>query len=782
VATPKLLKVDLDLIHGLLKQEGVDVGKETLKSYLADILTDLPKDPLEGLVVTPSPIYGKVGNLRGLWFSHRGDLHLVTPTERRVFSRGQWPDGVYARDTGMQAVLPDWEGEPIHLLKYWEGITPRFEGNPKVALAMFLPVLFGQGDIGLILRGPAKSGKSTLLRAMAYLHLGRKPNTPSGSVNMRDIIAVLQRRQIAFFDEVNTFSIELQETLKRMITHDGAVMRALYTDFETVETELSGSAIFCTTNLEKLASDLRTRCFVWDLREKKGGLYETQILEFCALLWRKALAGAIKLYQQAAKLKPPPKGLLPQVRFRDWLSWAYRYAVVLGVADEFVAYVAKSKRAAHRGDKYEFLLDAILHPDFDPNKEYTISDLLSLTSLPASDAKRIKSSINRDGVRSDMIALALDAGYNLRIEKGWDVKDRKERYKFLFSPIEVSTSDHLREILESLGIKPDLTPDWEGDWDGDVAPPAEPLPQNPHAPMPEVHTPPPVPENPLLALPRSLSEVKQAVRKAPPAPEPAPVAAQSGPAEVGAVAPPEPPLAIAVQAAHATAPSLPTPEENERAIAGVREALARLPKPEGLLRQGGRPIEGWVQARVSPEQTEYLRALAGSLAAEAAMAAEKGRFAEAGWLWACAGVCLRHLIALTPTREAIAALFLSEAVCEALYAAEDPGLQEAAGGLAKVAEAVFFGKAAPDVLLRVLLETPLPTEYDPVLAPHYRKAVGYLVAAYWGLTGRDPNLLNKWLWAGQCERDEAEAMLLFSLGRQKMGRALDHLYLGDLPF
>jgi len=304
--------------------------------------------------------------------------------------------------------------------------------------------------------------------------------------------------------------------------------------------------------------------------------------------------------------------------------------------------------------------------------------------------------------------------------------------------------------------------------------------------MPEVHTPPPVPEKALLEPPRSLSEVKLAVQKAPPAPEPERVAPQSDPADVGEGVPmapaPEKPVDMAVQAAHFPDPSLPTPEENERAIAGLREALARLPKPEGLLRQKGRPIEGWVQARVSPEQTEYLRALAGSFAAEAVKAAEKGRFAEAGWLWACAEVCLWHLIALTPTREAIAALFLSEAVCEALYAAEDPGMQEAAGGLAKVAEAVFFGKAAPDVLLRVLLETPLPTEYDPVLAPHYRKAVGYLVAAYWGLTGRDPNLLSKWLWAGQCEREEAEAMLLFSLGSEKKALACAHLYLGDLPF
>jgi hypothetical protein len=498
VVGQKLLKVDLDRIHGTLKQNGVGVGKETLKSYLADILTDLPKDPLEGLVVTPEPIYGKVGGLRGLWFSHRGDLYLVTPNERRVFPRGQWPEGVYALDTGMRAVLPDWDGGVEHLLAYWKGITRRLVGDPKVphevtqrvALAMFLPVLFGQGHIGLILRGPAKSGKSTLLKALAYLHLGRKPNTPNGSVNMRDIIAVLHRRQIVFFDEVNTFSTELQETLKRMITQDGAIMRALYTDLETVETELSGSAVFCTTSLEKLASDLRTRCFVWDLAEKGGSAYETQILAFCRLLWRKALGGAIKLYQMAAKLPPPPNNLLPQVRFRDWLSWGYRYAVVLEVENEFVAYVAKSKRAAHRGDKYEFLLDAILHPDFDPSKEYTLSDLLALASVPPNEAKRIRGAIGRDGVRSDMIALALDAGYNLRIEKGWDSKERKDRCKFIFSPLETSTDEYLRELLLSVGIDPDRAPDW----DGEAAPMAEPGPQNGHAPMPEVHTPTPAPE------------------------------------------------------------------------------------------------------------------------------------------------------------------------------------------------------------------------------------------------------------------------------------------------
>jgi hypothetical protein len=783
VAKPKLLKADLDRIHGILKQNGLDVGKETLKSHLRDILTDIPKDPLEGIVVTPEPTYGKVGGLRGLWFHHRGDLYLVTPTEIRVFPAGQWPEGVYTLDLGRSAVFPDWDGTIDHLLIYWEGITKRVRGNPRVTLAMFLPVLFGQGHIGLVLRGPARSGKSTLLKALGYLRLGRKPATPSGSANMRDIIAVLHRRQIVFFDEVNTFTPELEEALKRMITHDGSELRELYTDFGSVETELRGSAIFCTTNLEKLASDLRTRCFVWDLAEKGESLSEEEIMTFCQALWPKALGGAIKLYQQAARVKKPPKTLLPQVRFRDWLAEGYRYAQVLGVTDEFVAFVAKSKRTAHRGDKYEFLLDAILHPNFDPSKEYTLGDLLALASVPASEANRIRGAISREGVRSDMIALALDAGYNLRIEKGWAAKERKDRYKFIFSPLEGSTGDYLRELLKKAGVEAD----WDEDWDGESAPMAEPIPQNDPVPMPEVHTPTPASEKALLELPRSLSEVKKAVQKAPPVGEPMPMAAKGSPAEVGGGAPMAPltpgeALAIALQSARPFDPSHPTPEKNERGIEVLREALARLPKPWGILQQRGTPIEGAPHVPLPPELTEYLRAMAGTLAAEAVKAAEKGRFEEARAFWSSAVKYLGYLAFFTPTREAIAAVLLARAAERALEAAQDPDLRETAGLFAKAAGAVFLGKAAPSVLLGVLLETPPPTEYDPDLARHYRFAAGYLVAAHWVLTGRDLKLLNGWDLPMRWKRDDAEAMLLFSLGSEKKSVACAHLYLGDLPF
>jgi len=56
------------------------------------------------------------------------------------------------------------------------------------------------------------------------------------------------------------------------------------------------------------------------------------------------------------------------------------------------------------------------------------------------------------------------------------------------------------------------------------------------------------------------------------------------------------------------------------------------------------------------------------------------------------------------------------------------------------------------------------------------------VAAYWVLTGGDPKRLNRWFWPGRWERDDAEAILYFSLGSEKKGVASAHLYLGDLPF
>jgi hypothetical protein len=455
---PLLTRATLENIHSLLLQNRVEISKERLRTFFDKLMKFLPVSPMEGVVVTEAPRYGKTGGIRGLWFRHKSDLYVVTPNEIKHFPFGQWPEGVYVLDLRQRDYIIDWNGTPEDLLAYWDGVTNRLAGDQRVALAMYLPALLDQGHIGLILRGPAGSGKSTLKKALGYLRLGRAPKTPHGTT-ARDFMAVLHQKAIVFFDEVSAMPDEMQTALKSMITGDGMAMRSLYTDLEEVESDMMGTAVFCATKLEYLHSDLRTRCFVWELENKGGGEYEDEIEDFCKKLWRRALAGAIKLYQQAAKLPPPPKNILPEIRFRRWVSWAYRYAQILGVADKFVAYVRKSKIAAHKGEKFEFLIDALSNPNFDPNKEYTIGELIELADPAGANLKGIGQSLNRESVRDAIITLALSMGYHLRIEKTRLKGETKAKLRFFFTQLQTGDNSRLRAILKSRGIESDSDDD-----------------------------------------------------------------------------------------------------------------------------------------------------------------------------------------------------------------------------------------------------------------------------------------------------------------------------------
>jgi hypothetical protein len=492
---PLLTRATIDNIHSLLLQNRVEISKERLKTFFDKLMKFLPVSPMDGVVVTEAPRFGRAGGIRGLWFRHKNDLYVVTKDEIKHFPFGQWPEGVYVLDLRQRDYIIDWNGTPEDLLAYWDGITNRLVGDQRVALAMYLPALLDQGHIGLILRGPAGSGKSTLKKALGYLRLGRAPKTPHGTT-ARDFMAVLHQKAIVFFDEVGAMPDEMQTALKSMITGDGMAMRSLYTDLEEVESDMMGTAVFCATKLEYLHSDLRTRCFVWELENKGGGEYEDEIEDFCKKLWRRALAGAIKLYQQAAKLPPPPKNILPEIRFRRWVSWAYRYAQILGVADKFVAYVRKSKIAAHKGEKFEFLIDALSNPNFDPNKEYTISELIELADPAGANLKGIGQSLNRESVRDAIITLALSMGYHLRIEKTRLKGETKAKLRFFFTQLQTGDNSRLRAILKSRGI--------ESDSDDDDTPPTPPSspPHNPPSPPPTTSTqptdptPPPKPTSP----------------------------------------------------------------------------------------------------------------------------------------------------------------------------------------------------------------------------------------------------------------------------------------------
>lgn len=771
-------KDNTDELIALLHDRVGRVSQEVMKIALSKYLLKNPPPPLKGLVLTKKLMYGKVGGIEGLWGHYDGKIYCY-PTEGEwvlVWDGREAPEGVYFM-RGSKGLPIVTEGGIADLIDYIVETGHRLAIDERLAYAMLIPPLLGQGDAGFVFFGPARSGKSTFARAIAFLERGEEWSFPFGT-SVRDHVSSLAGRgKITFFDDVDAIPKELQPLLKSKITHAKTEGRELYKNpdpnGEVPTLPLEGTVIVCTTGFEnKPKTDFLDRFFFIHF-ERKGAPRGHSLLEYISENHERARAGLIALFRKASKI-PPPDFVLDEVRFPDWAKWAYRYAAALGVSTQFERYVRHANLEAMRASRFGFFVDFFTGENVKEGHPYRLADIYTQVYGSHPDASgelaKLNGALRGLAAKKDIEAIAQVAGYRVRFEKQTTDKGKgRQSLVMLFEREPQTTPAEVREAIErrKQGLRAEVGALW-----------AEPLPQNGHAPTPEVHTPPPVAQIALTDIPGSLSEVKKAVRKAP----------QSAPAEVGdgyPMAPPPPEKAGAIAEQPAPTPAPPTPEEaeNERAIAGLREELARLPKPEGLLRQRGTPIEGVVYAVAPPELTEYFRAMAGVYAAEAVLEAEKGRYIKAAVRWAWAAEYLVHLTAFEPTREAIAAVFLARAADRALVAAQSATqMGEAAGLFAKAAAAVFFGKAAPSVLLEALLEAPYPTEYDPCLAPSYRDAVGYLVAAHWVLTGRDPKNLTDWLWAGRWERDDAEAMLYFSLGREKKGRASAHLYLGDLPF
>jgi hypothetical protein len=790
-----LLRADKDNTDELIAYLHDRVGRvsqEVMKIAIRKYLLKNTPPPLEGLVLTKKLMYGKVGGIEGLWGHYGGKIYCY-PTEGEwvlVWDGAEAPEGVYFM-RGSKGLPIVTEGGIEDLIDYTVETGYRLAIDERLAYAMLIPTLLGQGDAGFVFFGPARSGKSTFARAIAYLERGEEWGFPFGTSVRDHVSALAGRGKITFFDDVDAIPKELQPLLKSKITHAKTEGRELYKDpdpnGELPSLPLGGTVIVCTTGFEnKPKTDFLDRFFFIHF-EKKGGTRGHDLLEYIRENHERARAGLIALFRKASKI-PPPDFVLDEGRFPDWARWAYRYAVVLGVSKQFERYVRHANLEAMRASRFGFFVDFFTSENVKEGHPYRLADIYTQVYGPHPDAEgelaRLHGALRGLAARKDIEAIAQAAGFRVRFEKQTTDKGKaRQSLVMLFEREPQTTPAEVREAMERR--KRELRAEVAALW-------AEPLPRNGHAPMPEVHTPTPAPENALLALPSSLSEVKKAVQMAHTAPDPAQIATKGSPADVGGGAPMAPPAPREADGHSRTIGitldlSLLTPEEKERALEGLRKALARLPKPGGILQQKGTPIEGVYPHQAPPELAEYFRAKACALAAEACGVVEKGefeewRFEEARHVWGLAAGNLALLIALTPTRECLAAVFLAHANAFAFWAAEDPRLRGAACLIAKEAGAVFFGKAHPDVLLRVLLETPPPTEYDTELASHYRLAVGYLVAAYWLLTGGDPNRLTGWISPARWKRDDAEAILLFSLGRQKMGRALDHLYLGDLPF
>jgi hypothetical protein len=500
-----LLRADKDNTDDLIAYLHDRVGRvsqEVMKIAISKYLLKNTPPPLTGLVLTKKLMYGKVGGIEGLWGHYGGKIYCY-PTEGEwvlVWDGGEAPEGVYFM-WGSEGLPIVTEGGIADLIDYMVETGHRLAIDERLAYAMLIPPLLGQGDAGFVFFGPARSGKSTFARAIAYLERGEEWGFPFGTSVRDHVSALAGRGKITFFDDVDAIPKELQPLLKSKITHAKTEGRELYKDpdpnGELPSLPLGGTVIVCTTGFEnKPKTDFLDRFFFIHF-EKKGGTRGHDLLEYIRENHERARAGLIALFRKASKI-PPPDFVLDEGRFPDWARWAYRYAVVLGVSKQFERYVRHANLEAMRASRFGFFVDFFTSENVKEGHPYRLADIYTQVYGPHPDAEgelaRLHGALRGLAARKDIEAIAQAAGFRVRFEKQTTDKGKsRQSLVMLFEREPQTTPAEVREAMERR--KRELRAEVAALW-------AEPFPQNGHAPMPEVHTPTPAPENALLELPQ----------------------------------------------------------------------------------------------------------------------------------------------------------------------------------------------------------------------------------------------------------------------------------------
>jgi hypothetical protein len=105
------------------------------------------------------------------------------------------------------------------------------------------------------------------------------------------------------------------------------------------------------------------------------------------LIQPKALMGAFRLFQRAAKANPPAH---PVTAFSDWGSWALRFGEVLGVCEEVSAIFSDYVRAAVADvSQLAALRQLFSAPPFVLGRKYTLRDVVAIAKLSDTEAKEL---------------------------------------------------------------------------------------------------------------------------------------------------------------------------------------------------------------------------------------------------------------------------------------------------------------------------------------------------------------------------------------------------------
>jgi hypothetical protein len=329
---------------------GLRLGKKTLEGFIRHQIAPRFAKPLDGIVLRKRPLYATIRGRSGLWYlvwddeDKKQKLCFVPagakPGTIEVFENEEsWPDGIYYHWRMSEALPPpDPSGTIDDLAKFWAEVAFISALGWETTLAMFLPAFWWQGVAAFILTGKYGSEQDDMISylyisiagARSHFYVGNKPY---------DLLVVYWWDDLVFISSIYN---------KRLVPKLTPIVKAAVSG-QTIQDRLSPRSkpknftlygpVFICSKGAAVPEEMARLCLEVPTHPVTARFPFTGMIE----PGRKAMNGAFQLFQLASRLPEPTQVLerYPTFPYRQWLSWAYRYADLLGVTDKLLSVVKK---------------------------------------------------------------------------------------------------------------------------------------------------------------------------------------------------------------------------------------------------------------------------------------------------------------------------------------------------------------------------------------------------------------------------------------------------------
>jgi hypothetical protein len=373
-----------DALARLAALEGIAAPKKRVREvlYFEGARWENSAD-LEGRILGVFPLASECGGRYGLFYIVEDGLLFVPEEGEPLEFGGMRPYRVFHFAGVGDGRRLDLGGEEEDFWAYWAEATSPLEWDGKVSAAVFLPVLLGLASGGWVFVDGVWGAQAEVFSALIYLVWGRHPVPVGSDLTTMGLWSDAHLDYIAETGLVGVYKV------------NGGRPKVL----EGVASELGRARVgrhrvgmVCGASYGFSPSEAPSLLRVPVRKERRGrvrvGCEKVTAKEALALIQPKALMGAFRLFQRAAKVVPPAH---PVTSFSDWGAWALRFGEVLGVREEVSGIFADYVRAAVADvGQLHALRQFFAVPQFAVGRKYTLRDVVVIGKLSDTQAKELE--------------------------------------------------------------------------------------------------------------------------------------------------------------------------------------------------------------------------------------------------------------------------------------------------------------------------------------------------------------------------------------------------------